>query len=64
MLEIRAKVGTGPMTIIYVGWKRNLMVGDRIKFRSFPYHKREKWHTGIVSQIKDVGYLLYYIDRF
>ena len=65
MLEIRAKVGTGPMTIIYIGWKRKPpIVGDRIKFRSFPYQKREKWSTGIVDMIRDVGYPLYYIARF
>ena len=65
MIEVRAKVGTHPVSVIYIGWKRKLpKVGDRVKFRTYPYDKHERWQGGIVDEVRDVGYSLYYISRW
>lgn len=56
MLEIHAKIGTGPGKVIWVRNKRKLpVVGERIEFRRFPYVKRGRWEYGAVDEIKNLG---------
>ena len=65
-MRVYAKIGTGPMVMIKIGWKRSpLKVGDRIKFKTilFPVQTHGEWRSGIIDGIKDVGHLLYLIAR-